>query len=262
MVVCRVTLRTHHQTLTSIIEIDTFQLHQHNQSQQQRRQNRGKWVHYCLSLMKNQEWKQRLLLKVTSIDLRENPKRICRRGFSPCFLDFIGSVMVFPLKLLSWNVRGGLGKGRKQRFLRYLNWKIGFSFLGIIETKRQVMDDFINESSQMDLPLHGRKFTQRSAVFSSHLDHTSVNSCGNSSYPFMSLQTLSRRMLDHNPILSATEQKVDQGAKPFKSLDCLWDHPNFKSFLENTWKGIAGRSILEKLRVLRSCFKVWKKDIF
>lgn len=51
--------------------------------------------------------------------------------------------MHFPFKMLSWNVRGGFGKGRKQRFSRFLNRKYGFSFLGIVETKREQINDFL-----------------------------------------------------------------------------------------------------------------------
>lgn len=56
---------------------------------------------------------------------------------------FYCSVMNFPFKMLAWNIRGGLGRGRKQRFLRFFNRNYGFSFLGIVETKRECIDEFL-----------------------------------------------------------------------------------------------------------------------
>lgn len=51
--------------------------------------------------------------------------------------------MVNPFKLMSWNIRGGFSMIRKQRFLRFLNCKHGFAFLGLLQTKKEIVDDFV-----------------------------------------------------------------------------------------------------------------------
>lgn len=51
--------------------------------------------------------------------------------------------MVYPFKMVSWNIRGGLSNLRKQRFLRFLGRSHGFSFLRLLETKKEIVDDFL-----------------------------------------------------------------------------------------------------------------------
>lgn len=55
--------------------------------------------------------------------------------------------MVFHFEMVSWNVRGGLHFTRKQKFLQFLNCKHNLSMLGILETKKDVVDDFIVHDS-------------------------------------------------------------------------------------------------------------------
>lgn len=51
--------------------------------------------------------------------------------------------MVFPFHMVSWNIRGGLHLARKQHFLRFLNREFKLSILGVLETKKEVIVDFI-----------------------------------------------------------------------------------------------------------------------
>lgn len=45
--------------------------------------------------------------------------------------------------MISWNIRGGLNLARKQRYLRFLNCKFKIAILGILETKKEVTDEFV-----------------------------------------------------------------------------------------------------------------------
>lgn len=51
--------------------------------------------------------------------------------------------MNFPFKLLSFDVRGGLGMVRKHWLLKLLSSQLGFSFLALIESKREVVERYL-----------------------------------------------------------------------------------------------------------------------
>lgn len=50
--------------------------------------------------------------------------------------------MVFPLDLFIWNCRGGLKNAKKQRYLRFMCKKLKLSFMGLVESKLEVVDVF------------------------------------------------------------------------------------------------------------------------
>lgn len=88
-------------------------------------------------------------------------------------------------------------------------------------------NDFIHFSGLIDLPLYGRKYTWRNSVSSSKIDRCLVNFATNANWHFMNLTTLPRRLSNHIPLLFSAKLEVDQGPKPFHSLDCWQEHEFF-----------------------------------
>lgn len=58
----------------------------------------------------------------------------------------------------------------------------------------------------------------------------------------------------------------DWGAKPFKSVNAWWDHPQFQSVLGEALTNIVAtksdKSIVMLLKELLGKLKTWNKDIF
>lgn len=76
-------------------------------------------------------------------------------------------------------------------------------------------NDFINSTQLTDLPLHGNRFTWRNSILASRIDRCLYNMGANSTWPFLTLLALPRRLLDHNPLLLSDEDHIDWGPKPF-----------------------------------------------
>ncbi|XP_050232922.1 uncharacterized protein LOC126681423 [Mercurialis annua] len=50
--------------------------------------------------------------------------------------------MSVPLSFVSWNCRGGILFSRKQNFIRHLISSLNLAFIGLVETKKEHLDDF------------------------------------------------------------------------------------------------------------------------
>lgn len=101
----------------------------------------------------------------------------------------------------------------------------------VFSSSMNQFNNFVCCSKLMDLPLHGQKFTWGIVDSSSCIDHALVNSMATLKWPFMTLEALLRRLLDHNALLFTIEKHVDWAPKPFCSYDCWWDHKSFRTFI-------------------------------
>lgn len=60
---------------------------------------------------------------------------------------------------------------------------------------------------------------------------------------------------------------VDWGPKPFRFINAWCSHPEFKKFIEDSWKsyevdGWYGFRIKEKLKRLKEDLKKWNREVF
>lgn len=84
------------------------------------------------------------------------------------------------------------------------------------------------------------------------------------SWPNIIQKGFPRSLSDHCPI-TFSETHSDWGPKPFRTLDCWFNHPDFKSFVESQWStltvtGKASFVIKEKLKTLKGKLKGWNKE--
>ncbi|KAL8508223.1 hypothetical protein ACS0TY_018708 [Phlomoides rotata] len=129
-------------------------------------------------------------------------------------------------------------------------------------------DDFITQCNLMDMPLSGRTFTwyRPDGTCKSKLDRILVNSQCIARWPNQVLKGLSRTQSDHCTIHMESARKK-WGPRPFRFINALVKHPNFKDFFESKWctyqvHGWAAFRLKEKLKCLRNDLKVWNKEVF
>lgn len=127
---------------------------------------------------------------------------------------------------------------------------------------------FINELQLIDLQMGGRSYTwyNRSGEAMSRLDrflfspemHRVMGDC---------IQLgLKRKIPDHCPVILKPDLR-DWGPRPFKSLNCWTEDPDFLRTTSDFWShyhvdGWAGFRCKEKLKILKSFLKEWNKTKF
>lgn len=118
-------------------------------------------------------------------------------------------------------------------------------------------NDFIGEAKLIDLPLHGGRFTwyKPNEQCKSRLDRMMINCEWEVEWPASFHIGIQRSVSDHCPLILETKS-VDWGAKPFRFINAWLTHPDFKSFVENAWKGYnvsgwGGYVLKKKFKLLK-----------
>ncbi|CAJ2628008.1 unnamed protein product [Trifolium pratense] len=75
-----------------------------------------------------------------------------------------------------------------------------------------------------------------------------------------------RDISDHCPVWLLCSS-CDWGPKPFRVVNAWLEHPDFKKFVESSWKSfnVGGKKayvLKEKLKLLKESLKKWNKDVF
>ncbi|KAL8533767.1 hypothetical protein ACS0TY_009966 [Phlomoides rotata] len=139
---------------------------------------------------------------------------------------------------------------------------------GIISIWNAAFDDFIRNSSLIDLPLHVRSYTwyRPDGSCKSRLDRFLVNNACLTNWPNAYQKGLRRSLSDHCPV--ALEIKVrDWEPKPFRLLNAWKSWPSFREFVMEKWNsydisGWGGFVLKEKLKLLKADLKTWNKESF
>ncbi|KAL8473783.1 hypothetical protein ACS0TY_030582 [Phlomoides rotata] len=98
-------------------------------------------------------------------------------------------------------------------------------------------DDFITQSSLIELPLVGRSYTwyRADGSYKSKLDRMLVNDYWLEKWPDLVLNGLGKSIFDHCPNLLEPSKK-DWGPKPFKFFNCWITNPEFNRFIKEKRK--------------------------
>lgn len=85
-------------------------------------------------------------------------------------------------------------------------------------------------------------------------------------WPNSTLWGLKRTISDHCPIL-LKDVEVDWGPKPFKVLDCWFDHKDYKKFVEQKFssyniEGWGAFVVKEKIKMMKKDLKEWNREVF
>ncbi|XP_057425790.1 uncharacterized protein LOC130719169 [Lotus japonicus] len=127
---------------------------------------------------------------------------------------------------------------------------------------------FIDDLEVMDVPLHGRKFTWfgPNGQSMSRLDRFLVSDGWTNHWPHCFQSVLVRDISDHCPLLLRSVVQ-NWGPKPFRVLNCWFQHPSFKKFVLDSWSSfqVQGRGIFvikEKLKLLKAELKKWNVEVF
>jgi hypothetical protein len=136
------------------------------------------------------------------------------------------------------------------------------------QSERLEFTHFSEVMELVDIPVMGKKFTwfNLDGTAMSRLDRFLI------SEGFIAKEGISNQWVgdldisDHCPIwlLNSTP---DWGPKPFKFNNCWLDHPDFYTFVKNTWEGLVGQGksafvLKEKLKRLKVALKTWNQDVF
>ena len=73
-------------------------------------------------------------------------------------------------------------------------------------------------------------------------------------------KVLPRSLSNHKPVLLCTNRN-NWGPKPFHLFSHWMDDPHFSSLIEISWKSDSSLSgLFNKLKVIKSCVKVWQSE--
>ncbi|WJX66218.1 hypothetical protein P8452_50797 [Trifolium repens] len=132
----------------------------------------------------------------------------------------------------------------------------------------QLFNIFIDNSSLIDLPLLGRKFTwmQPNGICMSRLDRVLVSHNWNDLWGNVSLWGLKRDVSDHCPLIVKYDGH-DWGPKPFRFNNFWLNNKAFPKLVEEAWNsfqvcGSKGFVLKEKLKLLKGTIRQWNKDIY
>lgn len=106
----------------------------------------------------------------------------------------------------------------------------------------------------IDLPMAGRKYTwYRPNGQARRIDRFLVSSDWLMHWPNCELLGLNRDISDHCPLLLRSAAQ-DWGPKPFRVLNCWFEHPGFEKFVVEAWseKQIDGWGLMSSKKSLNS----------
>ncbi|GKV28181.1 hypothetical protein SLEP1_g37265 [Rubroshorea leprosula] len=133
---------------------------------------------------------------------------------------------------------------------------------------RKDLNEFIELAGLVDLPLTRRKFTwyRSDGSTKSRLDRFLLSDGMLNLWGDCCQIGLNRTTSDHCPVML---KKVNSnwGRKPFRTLNCWDQHPEFIKMVEENWKstvveGWKGYVCKEKLKRLRNKLKKWNSEVF
>jgi len=127
---------------------------------------------------------------------------------------------------------------------------------------------FIEDSSLVDIPLVGRKFTwyKPNGTVKSRIDGVLVSLEWLEKWPGSKLYAEGRSVSDHCALI-LKEVNIDWDPKPFRCLDVWQKDDRFKELVRNKWASydIRGNSLYvlkEKLKRLKFDIRNWNKYVF
>ncbi|PNX58976.1 cysteine-rich receptor-like protein kinase, partial [Trifolium pratense] len=128
--------------------------------------------------------------------------------------------------------------------------------------------EFVEDMELVDIPVLGKKFSWFSSdgKAMSRLDRFLLSD------GFMGKSGISgqwigdRDISDHCPIWLLCSS-CNWGPKPFRVVNGWLEHPDFKAFVESSWKSynISGKKafvLKEKLKLLKESLREWNKEVF
>ncbi|KAK2445049.1 hypothetical protein QL285_016023 [Trifolium repens] len=120
----------------------------------------------------------------------------------------------------------------------------------------------------VDIPVMGKKFTwyNSEGTSMSRLDRFLLSEGFIAKEGITNQWVDNRDISDHCPIW-LLHSNLNWGPKPFKFNNCWLDHPEFYSFVQNTWEGsvVQGKKafvLKEKMKRLKLALKKWNRDVF
>ncbi|KAK2445688.1 hypothetical protein QL285_016590 [Trifolium repens] len=136
------------------------------------------------------------------------------------------------------------------------------------QTDRADFASFIDTLEVVDIPVTGKRFTWFSSDGSamSRLDRFLLSDGFIEKGGFTNQCIGDRDISDHCPIWLECSN-LNWGPKPFKFFNCWLQHPDFLSFVKDTWETsyFSGKSafvLKEKLKCLKEALKTWNKEVF
>lgn len=136
------------------------------------------------------------------------------------------------------------------------------------QSERRFFYEFIDNNNLIDLPLLRRKFScyKPDGSAMSRKDRFLLSEGWHHHWGNLLQWACKRSVSDHCPLI-LKEGESDWGPKPFRVLDCWFDHPEFSNFVKEKWNSmsISGRAcfvLKEKLKSLKADLKEWNKSVF
>ncbi|GKU88292.1 hypothetical protein SLEP1_g2574 [Rubroshorea leprosula] len=133
---------------------------------------------------------------------------------------------------------------------------------------REDLNGFIESAGLNDLPLTRRKFTwyKSNGSAMSRLDRFLISDDLLTFWGDCCQFGLNRTISDHCPVILKMVNS-DWGPKPFTTLNCWDQHPDFIRVVEDIWKttevgGWSGYVCKEKFKQLRNKLKTWNIEVF
>ncbi|PNY01857.1 cysteine-rich receptor-like protein kinase, partial [Trifolium pratense] len=134
--------------------------------------------------------------------------------------------------------------------------------------ERILFNRFVEELEVIDVPVLGKKFSWFSADgrSMSRIDRFLLSDGFITTQGISSQWIGDRDISDHCPIWLMASPN-NWGPKPFRVINGWLEHPEFLSFVENSWKGfeVHGKKayvLKEKFKLLKNCLKSWNKEVF
>ncbi|PNY01680.1 cysteine-rich receptor-like protein kinase, partial [Trifolium pratense] len=128
--------------------------------------------------------------------------------------------------------------------------------------------EFVEDMELIDMPVLGKKFSWFSpdGKSMSRLDRFLLSEGFVEKSGITGQWIGDRDISDHCPIWLLSSA-CDWGPKPFRVVNAWLEHPDFKTFVESSWKSynIQGKKafvLKEKLKLLRESLKKWNKEVF
>jgi len=165
-----------------------------------------------------------------------------------------------PIKM--WCVVGDFNSIRSAEERRGQNYNVNYS------SEIQSFNKFIEDSSLVDIPLVGRKFTwyKPNGTVKSIIDRILVSLEWLEKWPASKVYAEGRSVSDHCALI-LKETNIDWGPKPVRCLDVWQKDSRFKELVRNKWESydIRGNNLYvlkEKLKRLKFDIRNWNKYVF
>jgi exonuclease III len=187
--------------------------------------------------------------------------------YSPCTLSGKRKLWRDLLELKLNNAPGEWCLGGDFNSVLHAGERRGRSEVGR-SAEREEFLQFCESMELVDIPVLGKKFTWFNSDGSamSRLDRFLLSEGFISKGSITNQWVGDRDISDHCPIWLMSSN-LNWGSKPFKFNNCWLEHPEFFTFVKNTWESlnVQGKKafvIKEKLKKLKDALKAWNRDVF